>query len=262
MDAALVMAAQLAHRYITSRFLPDKAIDLVDEACANARVQLDSQPEAIDQLERRRLQLEIELTALEKDYKESQDKHTEQRLEKVREELAKIKEEIAPLRARYEEEKKHLDELRNLKRKLEEIKHKAEEAERRYDLAMVADLRYGAIPELEKKIAALEKQKEIADSQRKSENRLLSEVVGPEQIAEVVARWTGIPVSKLNQSEKQRLLQLADHLHKRVVGQDEAVDAVAEAVLRSRAGLSRPNQPLGSFLFLGPTGTVLFFFFF
>lgn len=253
-DSALVIAAQLAHRYITSRFLPDKAIDLVDEACANIRVQLDSQPEAIDQLERRRLQLEVEMTALEKEEKEQSDKATKQRLDKVKEELARIQEEIAPLKARYEDERKHLDELRNLKRKLEEVKQKMEAAERRYDLAMVADLRYGAIPELERKIALLEKQKEESDAHRKNDNKLLSEVVGPDQIAEVVSRWTGIPVSKLNQTEKAKLLQLPQQLHKRVVGQDEAVDAVADAVLRSRAGMSRPGQPTGSFLFLGPTG--------
>jgi ATP-dependent Clp protease ATP-binding subunit ClpB len=249
-DSALVVAAQLAHRYITDRFLPDKAIDLVDEACANARVQLDSQPEAIDQLERRRLQLEVEMTALEKEAKDSRDNATQQRLDKVKEELARIKEEIIPLKARYEEEKKSLDELRNLQRKLEEIKQKADAAERRYDLAMVADLRYGAIPEIERKIVELEKQKH----QRKSENKLLSEVVGPDQIAEVVSRWTGIPVNKLTQTEKAKLLQLPQKLHERVVGQDEAVNAVADAVLRSRAGLSRPGAPTGSFLFLGPTG--------
>lgn len=253
-DNALVMSAQLAARYITNRFLPDKAIDLIDEACASTRVQLDSQPEQIDQLERRRLRLEVELMAMEKEYKESKDKATEQRIEKIKEELSRIKEEIAPLQARYEQEKGQIDEIRNLKKKLEEIKLKADAAERRKDLGTAADLRYGAVPELEKKIAALEQQKEEADKARKADNRLFSEVVGSEQIAEVISRWTGIPVSKLNQSEKQRLLNLAEHLHQRVVGQNEAVDAVAEAILRSRAGLSRPHQPLGSFLFLGPTG--------
>lgn len=254
MDSALIISSQLAARYITNRFLPDKAIDLIDEACANTRVQLDSQPEVIDQLERRRLRLEVELTAMEKEYKESKDKATEQRIEKIKEELSRIKEEVSPLKARYEQEKGALDEIRTLKKRLEDLKLKADAAERRKDLATAADLRYGAVPELEKRIAALERQKEQADASRKADNKLFSEVVGPEQVAEVISRWTGIPVSKLNQTEKQRLLHLAEHLHERVVGQEEAVDAVAEAILRSRAGLSRPHQPLGSFLFLGPTG--------
>jgi len=253
LDGALVMATQLSARYIMNRFLPDKAIDLIDEACANTRVQLDSQPEAIDQLERRRLQLEVELMAMEKEHKDTKDKATEQRLEKLKEEHARIQEELTPLRALYEQEKGKLDEIRAFKKKMEELKLKAEAAERRKDLATAADLRYGAVPELERKIAALEKQQEEAATARKAD-KIFSEVVGPEQIAEVISRWTGIPVSKLNQTEKQRLLQLAQHLHQRIVGQDEAVDAVAEAILRSRAGLSRPHQPLGSFLFLGPTG--------
>ncbi|KAL6048524.1 Double Clp-N motif domain-containing protein [Balamuthia mandrillaris] len=251
-DSALVMAAQLAHRYITSRFLPDKAIDLVDEACANVRVQLDSRPEKIDQLERKRLQLEVEATALER---EKEDKAAQERLQKVREKLTKIKEEIEPLKLRYEREKGDIDQLRALKQKLEEVKNKIEQAERRYDLALVADLRYGAVPELEKQIAELEsKNREKARKAAEDPDRLLTEVVGPEQISQIVSRWTGIPVSKLNQSERARVLRLADHLHERVVGQNEAVDAVAEAVLRTRAGLGRPGQPTGSFLFLGPTG--------
>jgi len=246
-DAALVNAAQLAHRYITNRFLPDKAIDLVDEACANTRVQLDSQPEVIDNLNRRKLQLEVEATALEKE----EDPASKQRLQKVKEELSKIKEELQPLIAKYQEEKKVIDQLRTMKKKLEDMKSAIAAAERRYDLARVADLKYGAIPELERKIQALTEEKDKAANQ----NKLLREVVGPEQIAEVVARWTGIPVSKLSQSEREKLLHLGEQLHKRVVGQDEAVDAVADAILRSRAGLARTNQPTGSFLFLGPTGT-------
>eukprot|EP00742_Colponemidia_sp_Colp-10_P006159 GILJ01006592.1.p1 GENE.GILJ01006592.1~~GILJ01006592.1.p1 ORF type:complete len:899 (+),score=192.71 GILJ01006592.1:80-2776(+) len=244
-DAALVAAAQLADRYITTRFAPDKAIDLVDEACAKTRVQLDSQPEVIDQLERRKLQLEVEATALERE----KDKASSQRLDKVREEIAQIKEELAPLNARYQEEKGRLDELRELNRKLDQLKWKAQDAERRYDLSMVADLRYEAIPNLEAKIQAIQQEKQATQ-----EDRLLKEVVGPEQIAEVVSRWTGIPVAKLNQNEKDRILGLAEHLHKRVVGQDEAVEAVAEAILRSRAGMGSPHHPMGSFLFLGPTG--------
>jgi len=252
-DSALVTAAQLADRYITTRFLPDKAIDLMDEACASTRVQLDSQPEVIDQLERRKLQLEVEATALAKE----KDKASKDRLDKVKEELAHIDDELRPLRLRYEQERGRVNELSNLKKKRDLLNQKIAEAERMRDLAKVADLRYGAIPDLEKQIQTLEKQEEEEKQSRRgasSSDKLISEVVGPDQIAEVVARWTGIPVSKLNQSEKDKLLHLQDRLHSRVVGQDEAVDAVAEAVLRSRAGLSRPNQPTGSFLFLGPTG--------
>lgn len=244
LDAALVIAAQLAHRYITNRFLPDKAIDLMDEACANTRVQLDSQPEVIDNLERRLLQLEIEATALDKE----KDPASKSRAEKVKEEITRIKEQLAPLKARYGQERSRIEELRTLQKKLEDLKRKISEAERRHDLATVADLRYGAVPELERKIQQMNQEKEVTNE------RLLTEVVAPEQIAEVVARWTGIPVSKLSQGEKEKLLGLSDALHKRVIGQDEAVNAVSEAVLRSRAGLSRRHQPTGSFLFLGPTG--------
>eukprot|EP01117_Protostelium_nocturnum_P019508 TRINITY_DN8472_c0_g1_i1.p1 TRINITY_DN8472_c0_g1~~TRINITY_DN8472_c0_g1_i1.p1 ORF type:complete len:873 (+),score=338.28 TRINITY_DN8472_c0_g1_i1:136-2754(+) len=243
-DSAIVIAAQLAHRYITNRFLPDKAIDLVDEACANTRVQLNSQPEAIDNLERKQLQLEIEATALEKE-DDSSSKH---RLEKVKEELGKIKEELQPLKMRYSQERSKNEESRALAKKLEDIKTKIDQAERRYDTALAADLRFYALPEVEKKMAQLREDK------HKSSNDLVSDVVGQEQIAEVVARWTGIPVTKLSQTEKERLLNLSKELHARVVGQDEAVDAVADAVLRSRAGMGRENQPSGSFLFLGPTG--------
>jgi len=246
-DGALVTAAQLAHRYITNRFLPDKAIDLVDEACANTRVQLDSQPEVIDNLNRRKLQLEVEATALEKE----DDGASKQRLQKVKEELSRIRDELQPLVAKYQEEKKLIDELRNLKKKLEYMQQAIAAAERRYDLARVADLKYGAVPELEKKIAMLTEQKDkLANN-----SRILREVVGPEQIAEVVARWTGIPVSKLSQTEREKLLHLSEELHRRVIGQDEAVDAVSDAIMRTRAGLGRTNQPTGSFLFLGPTGT-------
>jgi len=247
-DSALVTAAQLASRYITNRFLPDKAIDLMDEACANTRVQLDSQPEAIDQLNRRRLQLEVEATALEKELKEnSKDELTKSRLEKVQEELAGLKEHLELLQAQYQEEKKRVDAQREIRKKLEETKQGIAEAERRYDLARVAELRYGSLPELEKQLASLQ--------QKEPEGKaMLPETVGPEEIADVVSRWTGIPVKKLSQTEKEKVLDLGAQLHRRVIGQNEAVDAVAEAVLRSRAGLGRENQPTGSFLFLGPTG--------
>jgi len=254
-DSALVVAAQLSNRYITNRFLPDKAIDLVDEACANTRVQLDSQPVIIDQLERRKLQLEIEATALEKESKEETDKKTKQhnkdRLDKVQAELAKIKEELKPLLLRYESEKEAVNKLRNLKKKLQEVQEKKERALRSRDLAAVADLQHCVIPDLEKTIEEEEqKQKEQTDDGGK----LLVRTVGVDQIAQVVSKWTGVPVSKLNQTEKQKLLSLENDLKARVIGQKHAVTVVAEAILRSRAGMNRANQPLGSFLFLGPTG--------
>lgn len=247
-DAALVMAAQLSDRYIQNRFMPDKAIDLVDEACASTRVQLDSQPEIIDQLERRELQLDVEATALA----EEKDEASKARLALVNQQLAGIREKLQPLKLQHAAEKQRVEGLREYQQKLEILKSKAERAEMERNRELAADLRYGAIPDLEKKIAAMTV--ELQQQRASDDNALISEQVGPEQIAEVVARWTGIPVTKLNQSERQRLLSLGEHLHSRMVGQDEAVEAVANAVLRSRAGLARKNQPTGSFLFLGPTG--------
>lgn len=262
-DRALVVAAQLSSRYITGRHLPDKAIDLVDEACANVRVQLDSQPEEIDNLERKRIQLEVEHHALEKEKDKASNCTTlvgycgylnvvimfdlQGRTNfQVRKELDDLRDKLQPLIMRYRKEKERIDELRLLKQKRDELLYALQEAERRYDLARAADLRYGAIQEVETAIAKLESSG--------NENGMLTETVGPDQIAEVVSRWTGIPVTRLGQNEKERLIGLADRLHRRVVGQDQAVAAVAEAVLRSRAGLGRPQQPTGSFLFLGPTG--------
>jgi ATP-dependent Clp protease ATP-binding subunit ClpB len=247
-DGALVMAAQLSDRYIQNRFMPDKAIDLVDEACASTRVQLDSQPEIIDQLERKELQLDVEATALA----EEKDDASKARRMLVNQQLAEIREQLQPLKMQHAAEKQRVEGLREYQQKLETLKAKAERAEMERNRELAADLRYGAIPDLEKKIASMTV--ELQQEREKDENSLISEMVGPEQIAEVVARWTGIPVTKLNQSERQRLLSLGKHLHKRMVGQDEAVEAVADAVLRSRAGLARKNQPTGSFLFLGPTG--------
>ncbi|XP_020098644.1 chaperone protein ClpB1-like [Ananas comosus] len=241
-DRALVVAAHLSHRYITGRYLPDKAIDLVDEACANVRVQLDSQPEEIDNLERKRIQLEVELHALEKE----KDKASKARLLEVKKELDDLRDRLQPLKMKYQKEKERVDEIRRLKQRREELLISLQEAQRRMDLARIADLKYGALQEIDAAIAKLE-----GDT---SENLMLTETVGPEQIAEVVSRWTGIPVTRLGQNEKERLIGLAERLHNRVVGQDQAVQAVAEAVLRSRAGLGRPQQPTGSFLFLGPTG--------
>jgi ATP-dependent Clp protease ATP-binding subunit ClpB len=252
-DQALVAAATLADRYITNRFLPDKAIDLVDEACANARVQLETQPEAIDILDRKILQLEIEKTALQKE----KDLSSQQRLGKVVDEIAKLKEQIKPLRQKYESEKGRVDELRTLQRKLEELKNKIQDAERRYDLALAADLKYYAVPDLQKKIKELEEE-QAQDRERRletgsQEGRMLSENVFAEHIMDVVSKWTGIPVNRLNKSQIDRLLNLEVQLHKRVVGQDAACKAVAEAVIRSRSGLSGTGT-IGSFLFLGPTG--------
>ncbi|KAI9502873.1 heat shock protein [Coemansia spiralis] len=247
LDSALVTAAQLSDRYITSRRLPDKALDVVDEAMAWTRVQLDSQPEQIDHLERKILQLEIERTALQKE----KDDASKRRLEL-------LKDELNPLKLRYEQEKGLLDEIREASQKMEKLRHKAEEAARRQDLAKAADLNYYVIPELQNKINELKKKQAKHEEMIASgeiEQQMLSSVVGPEQVAEVIARWTGIPVQRLTQSQVERLMSLADRLKKSVVGQDRAIDAVSDAILRSRAGMSRKNQPTGSFLFLGPTGT-------
>ncbi|XP_050224817.1 chaperone protein ClpB1 [Mercurialis annua] len=243
LDRALVIAAQLSSRYITGRHLPDKAIDLVDEACANVRVQLDSQPEEIDNLERKKIQLEVELHALEKE----KDKASKARYAEVVKELDDLRDKLQPLMMKYKKEKQRIDEIRRLKQKKEELQFAIQEAERRYDLARVADLRYGALEDVDAAIAGLE-------GGTTDENGMLTETVRPEHIAEVVSKWTGIPVTRLGQNEKARLIGLGERLHQRVVGQDQAVSAVAEAVLRSRAGLGRPQQPTGSFLFLGPTG--------
>ncbi|KAI8914544.1 P-loop containing nucleoside triphosphate hydrolase protein [Gorgonomyces haynaldii] len=253
-DQALVAAAVLSNRYITNRFLPDKAIDLVDEACAHARVQLDSQPEAIDVLERKILQLEIESLALSKE----KDPNSASRLQKVNEEISRLKEQLQPLKLKYQSERGRVDELRELNQKLEALNNKIMDAERRYDLALAADLKYGAIPEVQKQIALL-KAKEQEESDRLSETgsqggRLVSDHVFEEQIQDVVSKWTGIPVSRLNKSQADRLLRLEDALKERVVGQETAVKAVADAIVRSRAGLTTQNV-IGSFLFLGSTGT-------
>eukprot|EP01080_Neovahlkampfia_damariscottae_P002386 gene2387-2851_t len=247
-DQALVQAAQLSSRYITNRFLPDKAIDLIDEACANTRVQLDSQPEIIDQLERKKFQCELERTALKKE----KDDASKKRLEGIEKEIAGIDEELKPLKMKYENEMEGVNKLRALKSKLEDKKLKAEDAKRKGDIQLASDLIYYAIPDIEQTIEKL--QQKVEEEKLEQKDKLLSDVVGPEHIQEVISKWTGIPLSKLSQTQKERLLSLGDNLHKRVVGQNEAVEAVAEAILRSRAGLSRKNHPTGSFLFLGPTG--------
>ena len=244
-DNAIVLAAQLADRYISTRFLPDKAIDLVDEACANTRVQLDSRPEKIDTLERRERQLMIESKALQRD----KTKENEDRLVHINDELKRIRDELHPLVERYEAERGLVTKLNELQYRLEEKKLKLERAERNHDMEGAADLRYNAIPQIQELIRTTKEQME-----QEKKSHMVQNTVTENDIALVVARWTGIPVNKLNQTEQQRLLSLSSVLHKRVKGQDEAVDAVADAILRSRAGLANQHKPTGSFLFIGPTG--------
>mmetsp|Transcript_22712 Transcript_22712/g.42766 ORF Transcript_22712/g.42766 Transcript_22712/m.42766 type:complete len:899 (-) Transcript_22712:107-2803(-) len=247
-DAALVAAASLSDRYITTRYLPDKAVDLLDEACSKIRVQLSSQPEAIDSLERRKQYLEVEVKALGKE----QDKASKARVADAQQELSKVKDELAPLKARYQKERELIDDLSAAKQKLQELKRKLALMEARRDVDAVADLKWDAIPGVQQRIRALEQRKK--EYEESMDTPLLVETVTPNHIAEVVSRWTGIPVSKLSQGEKDRLLHLEDQLKQRVVGQEEAVESVSRAVLRSAAKLSRRNQPTGSFLFAGPTG--------
>ncbi|GAX82249.1 hypothetical protein CEUSTIGMA_g9677.t1 [Chlamydomonas eustigma] len=240
-DRALVVAAELSDRYIQGRFLPDKAIDLVDEACSNVRVQLDSEPEHIDQMQRHKMRLQVEETALSKE----KDAMSKARLEQVKMELTALEESLAPLQMRYMQEKERVEAMRKLQEKREEVLVNVTIAEQRGDLARIADLKYGALPEIEANLAALRLQAPT--------DQMLTEEVGQEEIAAVVARWTGIPVSRLQQTERDKLINLSAELHKRVVGQDTAVAAVADAVLRSRAGLASRSRG-SSFLFLGPTG--------
>jgi ATP-dependent Clp protease ATP-binding subunit ClpB len=255
-DSAIVAAVKLSNRYITNRQLPDKAIDCIDEACASVRVQLDSRPDVIDKLERKKLQLEVEVAALSKE----KDKASVAKLHTVREELARVNEELGPLMARLNVERSKVKNLGELKTKLDNLRNKLEDAERKRNMDVAADLRFYVIPEVEEQIRNAKRQlDEEAKIDTEFENptkKLVVDMVGAEQIADVVSRWTGVPVSKLTQSENEKVLHLGEDLKQRVVGQDEAIDAIADAVLRSRSGMSRPTQPLGSFLFLGPTGYV------
>lgn len=246
-DAALVAAAQLADRYITQRFNPDKSIDLIDEAAATRRVQLDSKPEVLDKLERKLLQLEIEATAL----KREKDKGSKKRLGDVEKQISKTKEELAPLQEQWEQERGRDDEVRKMKEKIDQLRVKAQRARREGDMQLAADLEYYAIPDATASLKQLE-----ANLKKTSETveGMMSHTVKEEQILEVVARWTGVPVARLSEGEQERLLHLAERLHTRVIGQDVAVQAVADSVLRARAGLARTDQPTGTFLFLGPTG--------
>jgi ATP-dependent Clp protease ATP-binding subunit ClpB len=242
-DSALVSAAVLSHRYLTNRFLPDKAIDLVDEAASRLRIEIDSMPTEIDIVERRVLQLEIERVALAKET----DTASQERLAALEEELAKLKSQSAEMKKHWEGEKEAIGAIRSLKEELEQLRI---QLERETDLEKAAEIRYGRIPEVERRIADATKHLD----ELQANQRMLKEEVDAEDIAEVVSKWTGVPVSRLVEGEMAKLVHLEDQLHKRVVGQDEAVHAVASAVRRSRAGLSDPNRPIGSFLFLGPTG--------
>ncbi|HJU62927.1 MAG TPA: ATP-dependent chaperone ClpB, partial [Candidatus Binatia bacterium] len=244
-DAALVTAAVLSHRYITDRFLPDKAIDLVDEAAAKLRTEIESMPTELDEVSRRVMQLEIEREALRKET----DTASRDRLAKLDKELADLKAQQQQLRARWDLEKQSVARVRGIKEQIEKTRLDMEQAERQYDLNRVAELKYGKLAQLERQLADEEKRLKEQGSMQ-----LIKEEVDEDDIAAVVARWTGIPVSKLLEGEKEKLLRLGEHLHKRVVGQDEEVEAVADAVIRARSGLKDPNRPIGSFIFLGPTG--------
>ena len=245
-DAALVAAAVLSDRYITARHLPDKAIDLIDEAASHLRIEIDSMPEEIDELERRRRQLEIERNALQKET----DSVSKERLAAINQELADLGEELDRLTAHWQLEKDRISAIREVKQQIEEVRADAERSERSGDLQRAAELRYGKLPDLETQL--VQQQEELEKLQ--SDLIMLKEEVGEEDVAEVVSRWTGVPVSRLMEGEVQKLIRLEEHLHDRVVGQNEAVAAVANAIRRSRAGLSDPNRPIGSFIFLGPTG--------
>ena len=245
-DAAIIAAATLSHRYIPDRRLPDKAIDLIDEAAARLRLEIDSKPAELDEIDRRIMQLEIEREALKKE----KDRASKERLKKIEQELADLREKSNALRARWEQEKSIIEEIQRLQQAMEDLKVKIEQAERQGDLETAARLRYGETLELQRKL----EEAQARLKQVQGDEPLLRLEVGPEEIAKVVSEWTGIPVAKLMESEREKLLRMEEELHKRVVGQEEAVRAVANAVRRARAGLQDPNRPIGSFLFLGPTG--------
>ena len=245
-DGALIAAATLSNRYITDRFLPDKAIDLVDEACAMIRTEIDSMPAELDEVSRRIMQLEIEENALKKE----DDEASKRRLEMLEEELSKQREKMKEMKARWENEKSAIQKVQKLREDIERTNAEIAKAERNYDLGKAAELKYGELPKLQKE---LQQEEEIADRDR-GEGSLLRDKVTEEEIARIVSRWTGVPVTRLKEGEREKLLKLPELLHQRVIGQDEAVQKVSEAILRSRAGISDENRPIGSFLFLGPTG--------
>ena len=245
-DRALVAASVLSNRYITERFLPDKAIDLVDEACAMIRMEIDSMPSELDEITRKVMQLEIEEAAL----KNESDAQSQARLQVLQKELSELQDKANSMKAKWQMEKASLQKVQDMREQLEKLRRELEQAENEYDLNRAAELRHGRIPQLEKELAHLED--EVEKDQQ--ESRLLREEVTEEEIASIVGRWTGIPVNKLVEGEREKLLRLSSILHERVVGQDEAVELVSDAVLRARAGIKDPNRPIGSFIFLGPTG--------
>ena len=246
-DSALIAAATLSNRYISDRFLPDKAIDLVDEACAMIRTEMDSMPAELDDLRRKIMQHEIEEAALKKET----DTLSAQRLAALQKELAEMREQFKAMKAQWDNEKSSIGKVQSIREQIEQTNAAIEKAEREYDLNKAAELKYGKLPELQKQLAEEEKKAEAAGQ---TQDNLLRDRVTDEEIARIVARWTGIPVEKLVEGEREKLLGLEDILHKRVIGQSEAVTKVSEAILRSRAGIANPNRPIGSFLFLGPTG--------
>ena len=244
-DSALVAAATLSNRFITDRFLPDKAIDLVDEACASIKTEIDSMPTEMDEINRKMIALQIEEAGLKKET----DELSKARLAKIQSELAKFKEKYDQMTAKWQNEKNYIEQINKLKSDIEQVKIQIENAKKEYDLNKAAELSYSTLPNLEKKLSEQEKEYE-----KNKGNNLLRNKVTEEEIAKIVSRWTGVPVSKLGESDKEKILNLKTSLHKRVIGQDEAVSKVADAILRSRAGIGDPNRPIGSFLFLGPTG--------
>lgn len=246
-DRAIVAAATLSARYITDRFLPDKAIDTIDEACANIRVEIDSMPSELDEITRRVMQLEIEEAALLKE----DDEASKERVELLRQELADLKEKAKEMKAKWEKEKDEISVIREKREQLEKLRRELEDAENEYNLNRAAELRHGKIPALEKELKQMERTLERKEAE---ESRLVKEEVTEDEIAEIISRWTGIPITKLVEGEREKLLRLESILHKRVIGQNEAVALVSNAVIRARAGIKDPNRPIGSFIFLGPTG--------
>ena len=244
-DNALISAATLSHRYISDRFLPDKAIDLIDEACSLIKTEMESMPTELDEVSRKIMQLEIEETALSKE----KDELSKKRLEDIKKEKAELKTKFDGMKAKWDNEKNQISEVQKLREEIESVNAQIEQAERNYELNKVAELRYGKLPELQEK---LKEKEEVIEKSK--ENGLLRNKVTEEEIAKIISRWTGIPVTKLMEGEKQKILHLDEVLHKRVIGQDEAVEKVSEAIIRSRAGISDPRRPIGSFMFLGPTG--------
>ena len=245
-DQALIAAATLSNRYISDRFLPDKAIDLVDEACAMVRTEIDSMPTELDEISRKIMQLEIEEAALKKET----DALSQEHLQELQKELAELRSQFKEMKVKWENEKEAIGKVQKLREEIDQVNGEIEKAERSYDLNKLAELKYGRLPALQKE---LQEEERIAE-EGQSNASLLHDKVTEEEIAKIVGRWTGIPVSKLMEGERDKLLRLEDILHQRVIGQDEAVEKVTEAILRSRAGIQDPDRPIGSFLFLGPTG--------